>query len=168
LVELHNGQIWAASPGLGQGATFFVAIPVFQCLQQQLETVDHEEASTDMMSSNGGVKVTVQEDALLIRNVLVVDDAPLSRKMVSRILTGMGCVCTEAADGEEAVQAITRSMMGRADSIHHFHAVFMDFEMPGKIHLGLIVPFLYLFLEMKSCEVLMRPLQFENSAAMFW
>jgi signal transduction histidine kinase len=28
LVELHNGQIWGDSPGLDQGATFTVRIPL--------------------------------------------------------------------------------------------------------------------------------------------
>lgn len=30
LVELHKGKIWAESPGLGQGATFYVLIPALQ------------------------------------------------------------------------------------------------------------------------------------------
>lgn len=29
LVELHGGRIWAASAGLGQGATFYVTLPLF-------------------------------------------------------------------------------------------------------------------------------------------
>lgn len=38
-----------------------------------------------------------------IRNVLVVDDAMLNRKMVCRLLNNLGCRFTEATNGSEAV-----------------------------------------------------------------
>lgn len=46
LVEQHCGHVWAESPGLDQGATFTVAIPLLQVMPQTTAPVFHEDAST--------------------------------------------------------------------------------------------------------------------------
>ncbi|HHW08785.1 MAG TPA: response regulator [Firmicutes bacterium] len=38
LVELHGGQVWAESAGLGKGSRFFVRLPLISCTASQLST----------------------------------------------------------------------------------------------------------------------------------
>lgn len=57
-------------------------------------------------------------------HVLVVDDASLGRKMVSRILTSIGCTVTEAADGTECLNVLE-------EKGSQIDLVCMDYEMPS-------------------------------------
>jgi signal transduction histidine kinase/ActR/RegA family two-component response regulator len=59
--------------------------------------------------------------------VLVVDDAPTNRLVVTQLLKALGCVCVEAEDGEEAAE--------RALS-EPFDLIFMDTDMPRLDGLG--------------------------------
>ena len=55
-------------------------------------------------------------------SILVVDDEPAMRLLVTSILKGEGHEVTAAANGEEAIQLIER---------HHYHLVITDLKMPG-------------------------------------
>ena len=59
--------------------------------------------------------------------VLVVDDAPTNRLVVTQLLKAMGCVCVEAEDGEEAA---ARALA------EPFDLIFMDTDMPRLDGLG--------------------------------
>jgi signal transduction histidine kinase/ActR/RegA family two-component response regulator len=55
------------------------------------------------------------------RRVLLVDDLPINRKLASRLLQSMGHQVVEAADGQEALEALARE---------GFDLVLMDMQMP--------------------------------------
>ena len=58
--------------------------------------------------------------------VLIVDDAPLNRKMLRRLLSSRFEVCDEAENGEEAVNMVKASLSGK----QQYDVVTMDYQMP--------------------------------------
>mmetsp|Transcript_14005 Transcript_14005/g.20931 ORF Transcript_14005/g.20931 Transcript_14005/m.20931 type:complete len:835 (+) Transcript_14005:315-2819(+) len=141
LVNLHNGKISAHSPGLGQGATFMVELPV---LKHSVVTASQDISSEHLNDQDSeGTKILTEGPASLqlavakarsttkvsIRNVLVVDDAMLNRKMVCRLLGNLGCSFTEATNGSEAVLTM-KKVLDSNDPEQQFDLVFLDFEMP--------------------------------------
>lgn len=56
-----------------------------------------------------------------MKEVLIVDDSPVVRKIARRILEGMRFVASEAADGQQGLAACSFNMPG---------AVFVDANMP--------------------------------------
>ena len=71
-------------------------------------------------SRPGGLPTTVQPGL----RVLVVDDDALTRTMMSRLLTRLGCVVTTAENGEVALEMVLSGHDGR------FAVVFLDNQMP--------------------------------------
>ena len=57
-----------------------------------------------------------------VRQVLVVDDSPVIRKVARRIFEGMGCSTSEAEDGVRALELCRDSMPD---------VVLLDWNMPG-------------------------------------
>ena len=58
--------------------------------------------------------------------ILVVDDSPLNRKMLSKLLKSKGYNIEEAADGQIAVDKIKQE----ADAGRSYDVILMDFVMP--------------------------------------
>ena len=101
LVELHGGKVRAKSPGVGQGSTFVVALPLVAIHEEQLdETRLHPRTASPLRGidcpSMSGIKV------------LAVDDEPDSLRMVARVLELCGCVVVTAASASEALELIKR------------------------------------------------------------
>ena len=94
LVELHGGQVRAASPGVGQGATFVIQLPIsltdlagtqrFQVIRPPLPEEDHAP-------SLAGVKI------------LIVDDEPDTREIIQRILERSDAQVVAASSAGEAL-----------------------------------------------------------------
>ena len=63
-------------------------------------------------------------------HVLVVDDSPMSRKMLRRTLVAAGHTCEEAEDGSIAVAMV------KAKSLSTYDAILMDFVMVGLSNLS--------------------------------
>lgn len=59
--------------------------------------------------------------------VLVVDDAPLNRKMLARVIRGRCLECLEASDGLEAVALVTTGLDNNAAA----DVILMDYQMPN-------------------------------------
>lgn len=76
------------------------------------------------VSSESQVHVEESQDKISLE-VLVVDDVPSNRKLLSRLLTVRGHHCIMAADGDECVRIVTQTAQ-RIDIIC------MDYEMPVK------------------------------------
>ncbi|MDP8966545.1 MAG: PAS domain S-box protein [Cyanobacteriota bacterium] len=90
LVELHGGTVWAESPGVGQGTTFTVRLPL----------------SAIPPKTNQGSR---QPDCLLDLSelkILVVDDEVDSREFVAFVLKQYGAVVTAVASAGEALEAL--------------------------------------------------------------
>lgn len=59
--------------------------------------------------------------------ILIVDDAPLIRKMLKRLLFDRCYTMDEACDGQEAVDKVALSL---SQDYHPYDLVFMDGQMP--------------------------------------
>jgi CheY-like chemotaxis protein len=101
LVELHGGQIHAASAGEGKGATFIVNLPVtiFRSEPTDIErvhpTVSDTAPQIDSPRLNG-------------LKVLIVDDEPDARELLATLLKQRGAEVVVAASAKEALACITR------------------------------------------------------------
>jgi signal transduction histidine kinase/ActR/RegA family two-component response regulator len=101
LVEMHGGTVEARSPGEGLGSTFIVRLPI-RAVQMPL-------------SPDEGVDEDVQEAAPalpLVRldglRILVVDDEADARRLLVKVLEGVGANVTAAASAAEALEAIAK------------------------------------------------------------
>jgi PAS domain S-box-containing protein len=90
LVEMHGGTVEATSPGLGEGSTFTVRLPI---LQDRAESLP-EESAPEWPDSSAGPK----------RRILVVDDNRDSVTSMAIMLQLLGNEIRTAHDGIEAVE----------------------------------------------------------------
>jgi len=97
LVELHGGTIRAASPGEGQGSTFFVELPV--SLMQLEEGREHPAIDLDPTETLALPKL----DGV---HVFAIDDEPDAREVLRRLLEDQGAVVTSFASAEETLAAL--------------------------------------------------------------
>ena len=117
IVELHGGTIRAHSSGVGYGATFAVELPVPQGTDRSLLSASPDDADTTATDALTGVRV------------LVVDDQPDERELLSTILHDQGAVVTVAASVREALAML-------ADPLPE--VVVSDIAMPGEDGYALI------------------------------
>jgi len=113
ILEQHGGSLEASSDGIGRGTTFTMSIPLFYIPDTGLH--ENEESQR-----------TVDWDMLDPLNILVVDDAKLNRKLLSRLLRNHGNVCDEAENGRIAVDRVIEVKKKGV----RFDAILMDYEMP--------------------------------------
>jgi len=105
LAELHGGSIRATSPGLAQGSTFTLELPISASrpppspLKVSMQT-EPRPVPTGPLPSLAGVQV------------LAVDDDPDAREVISRILTEAGASVTMACSAEDALVAIRSGSPG--------------------------------------------------------
>jgi PAS domain S-box-containing protein len=102
LVELHGGTVNAASGGRGQGATFIVTLPMASPRKESSEAGRHRPAGDGEIPR----KRTLSPDHLRDLHVLVVDDEPEARNLLSLILTSYGAEVRECASTAEALQIL--------------------------------------------------------------
>ena len=88
LVELHGGEIGAASPGADQGSEFTVRLPLFQ-----------DEAPREVVHTKEGKGPVMQ----IRRNILIADDNQDALESLALMLRMEGHEVTCASDGEEAL-----------------------------------------------------------------
>jgi CheY-like chemotaxis protein len=105
LVELHGGTVTAESPGVGQGTTFEVRLPVAPPGALRVAKIDEPGASEP-----------------LPRRVVVADDNRDGADSLSLVVRAFGCDVRTVYDGAAAVQA---------SEIFRPHVVFLDLGMPG-------------------------------------
>jgi len=112
LVELHGGRIRAQSPGQGQGSTFIVSLP--------LRTIrDYDNISETFLTGDGQDITRNDNDNIPIDNselhglwVLVVDDEPDARDLVTTVLEERGAKVTAVASAKEAFEVIAKGTAG--------------------------------------------------------
>jgi len=100
LVELHGGTVWASSPGLGQGATFGVLLPIAKENAQD----DRTEASAQMDSRPGSVS-----KPLAGKQVLVVETSVEIRQFLKTGLEAFGAKVTAVGSAGEAMAELQQS-----------------------------------------------------------
>jgi PAS domain S-box-containing protein len=117
LVKLHGGAIEVTSPGVGQGATFTVKLPLLegaQRIEPTEESVSIEEESTTSLT---GLRV------------LVVDDDADARQWISTVLKESGAEVIAVGSVSEALEALE---LQRPD------VLVSDIGMPGEDGYALI------------------------------
>jgi len=114
LVELHGGSIEASSPGVDQGATFTVTLPLL--LQSASAGARHE----------GKEPVSATLDGL---RILLVDDEDDAREAMAVLLRQAGAQVIAVASAVEAMQALESERP---------HVLLSDIAMPGEDGYALI------------------------------
>ncbi|MDF5707625.1 MAG: PAS domain-containing protein [Nostoc sp. S4] len=99
LVELHGGTVDADSPGIGQGATFTIRLPL---LKDESERHSDESTSSSLIQSSSSLP-------LANLRVLLVDDDTDTRNLIAFILEQSGAIVTSATSAIEALQAFKQT-----------------------------------------------------------
>ena len=103
LVDLHGGSVQAQSPGEGQGATFSVQLPVIIAHGSGRFAVNAEEANASSAALQGSFGSSPSLEGL---SVLVVDDDPDARDLLTAILEERKAKVTTVASAAEAYETI--------------------------------------------------------------
>jgi len=101
LVELHGGSIRAASRGEGQGATFFVTLPL-SIVQREEETATEPPPETGTSDNQSLPRL----DGV---HAFVLDDEPDARALLCRILQDQGAQVTPFATAQKLLEAVQTS-----------------------------------------------------------
>jgi PAS domain S-box-containing protein len=99
LVELHGGTVAAESSGEGRGAVFTVALPVRPLVADGAEVGPH--AAEGRVASSG-----LTAPSLRGVRVLVVDDEPDARELLSSVLGQFGAQVRTAASAREGLRLV--------------------------------------------------------------
>lgn len=99
LVELHGGTVSAESPGIGKGATFIVNLPM------KAVAVDHTTSPQREPLINSDDRPNEPQTLNGLR-VLVVDDEPDARQLLTTVLSPYGAQVMTAASAAEALAAV--------------------------------------------------------------
>ncbi len=102
LVELHGGNVSASSPGVGQGATFTVQLPLLK--ESQESAIEKAGRSTSPSPS----PAPTPHSPLTGLRVLVVDDETDARDFYTAVLEAYGAQVTTVASVKEALEALER------------------------------------------------------------
>lgn len=111
LVELHGGEARAESPGLNQGATFTISLPVAAVAPEASAAGPAQPAASLREDGLGGIKV------------LAVDDDRDSLMVIVRILAARGAVVQSAGSAAEALELLPTFLP---------QVVLSDIGMPGQ------------------------------------
>jgi CheY-like chemotaxis protein/two-component sensor histidine kinase len=130
IVELHKGIITVTSAE-GIGSTFSFKIPV-EIMEDSTKNASKESEFTPKNAATLNVEITLGASRKL--KVLVVDDAPTNRKMLSMLLRRDGIENDMAEDGQVAVNMAIKSIDypdKEAGVIEYpYDLIFMDNLMP--------------------------------------
>ncbi|WP_224371570.1 GAF domain-containing protein [Hyalangium versicolor] len=97
LAELHGGEVEAESAGLGHGATFTVVLPVPALLPEPERPVGSGEGAASVARLDG------------VR-VLLVEDAPDARELITLLLRERGAEVSVASNGHETMERLAAQL----------------------------------------------------------
>jgi len=127
IVDQHNGTLTVASEGLGKGSTFICKLPVY--CRPKTNNVDlislcsRDDSITERVCSTW---LDEHTDKDLCYRILVVDDAPMNRKLLTRLLMKRGHDVDMAEDGLQAYEKVVADM----NEGKRYDTILMDFQMP--------------------------------------
>jgi len=116
LVDLHGGSVHASSPGVGQGATFTVFLPICDG-----ETTARPRPAESALKSRPASLAGI--------SIIFVDDDPEARQVVARALLSCGATVTVVGSVAEFLEAVRVSVPD---------AIVSDIAMPEVDGYGLI------------------------------
>ena len=127
IVDQHNGTLTAHSDGTGKGTSFTCKLPVF-CKPTEIKIANAPVAPRDVsvserVSSRWLDEVNERDPSY---RILVVDDAPMNRKLLTRLLMKRGHHVDMAEDGLEAFEKVTSAMKEGK----RYDTILMDYQMP--------------------------------------
>jgi len=127
IVDQHNGTLTVSSDGMGKGTSFFCKLPVY-CKPKQQESTNipispRDESITERVSSSW---LDESNDQDLCYRILVVDDAPMNRKLLTRLLMKRGHHVDMAEDGLQAYNMVVDQMKEGK----RYDTILMDYQMP--------------------------------------
>jgi len=101
LVELHGGTVEASSPGVGQGATFTVTLPL---------KIDRTEVqdSEQVLPTAESVQISNNPSVLQGKRVLVVDDEADTREFYTLVLEECGASVTAVSSVSDALESLRK------------------------------------------------------------
>ena len=102
LVQLHGGTVRAASPGLGQGATFTVRLPI-PAGDAPGQAIARIERRTTSLTTTAPAPSLQRLDGL---RILVVDDDPDERTLASLVLAQVGASVQAVRSAREALHVL--------------------------------------------------------------
>jgi hypothetical protein len=116
LVELHGGQVRVSSEGEGQGASFTVALP--------LAVTRHEESKGQQREATKSTALMGRRRIILEQlKVLIVEDEPDARHLISRVLSDAGAQVFAAESADEGMRKLRQ---------HRPDILISDIGMPQK------------------------------------
>ncbi len=121
LVELHGGTVQAQSPGIGQGSTFTVTLPVLE--RRASDHVEKIEPGPDVVREETG------SDRITGLRILIVDDEPDTSDLLVQVFKRRGAAVSSASSVREALERLSDGMMD---------VLISDIGMPGEDGYGLI------------------------------
>lgn len=127
IVDQHNGTLMVHSDGLDQGTTFNCKLPLFckpKVETSRMVNIPFADDSIRELVPSTWLDDPTHRDFSF--SILVVDDAPMNRKLLARLLTKRGHVCDIAEDGLEALEKV-KSQMKEGK---RYDTILMDFQMP--------------------------------------
>ena len=140
IVDLHGGHVKVDSND-GSGCKFSFELPVKRkdsiaraASLRATQSLKRLQSRSQVMPSNEEPSINVQRsptDGIATENlrILIVDDSKLNRKMMNRLMTDKGHFCTEASDGDVALQ-IYDQCASVSDDAFPFDVILMDNSMP--------------------------------------
>ena len=126
IVDQHNGTLSVASEGLGKGTSFVCKLPIYCKPKVQMLAnipLSPDDSITERVCSTWLDEHTERDPCY---RILVVDDAPMNRKLLTRLLLKRGHTVDMAEDGLQALEkVIAERKEGR-----RYDTILMDFQMP--------------------------------------
>jgi len=122
LVELHGGQVTAASEGEGRGSVFTVTIPAAATGVDPAEGDGHDRKRDEAEGAQAAAPVAPRVSLAGVR-VLLVDDETEARAVLTAALRAYGAETKEAASAREGLQRVRAWRP---------HIVLSDIGMPGE------------------------------------
>ena len=114
LVELHSGTIQVESPGVGQGATFIVQLPLLEVRSEQVRSEEYCFNCSPLTPQRefawAGEQSHATRSPSLLNGlrVLIVDDEIDTREFLVTALEQYGAEVTAAAEVGEAIRLLER------------------------------------------------------------
>jgi PAS domain S-box-containing protein len=130
IVELHGGTASAASPGLGQGTTFTVNLPLMATRSDAVASTGKDERVHPTARETGGASPGFDcPEELKGLLVLVVDDDDDARRLIKTVLEQCEASVVTASNAQEGLETLQRV---------HPHVLISDLGMPEEDGYSLI------------------------------
>jgi signal transduction histidine kinase/ActR/RegA family two-component response regulator len=102
LTEMHGGTVEAHSAGEGHGSTFVVRLPIraVRVAENKVKHSSTEDGSDSAVPAPGASPPPIRLDGL---RILIVDDEADARRMLSKVLEGVGARISTASSAVEAL-----------------------------------------------------------------